>query len=331
MSSASARCRIFDPGAAEPVEGQRLAEFFEQVYLRWRPELRAMTRKDYRREIGCFSRWLERPAVVADLCDDTVSAFVAARLESVSAATARKGLATLLCLWRLAWRRRFLNDAPRDLPEISPPRSLPRAWSAVDLDRLLDAFAAAVPRRGWGPAHWRALVLVVYDSGLRISAALSVPVAAFDARRRTICVAAAAQKQGAETEHVLHPQTVAALVAMRAAPPTVGTAKWGPVARQRLFPWPVHPRKLWIWFDAVCRAADLPHGPRDKFHRLRRTSYTHVYAALGLQAATDHAGHSSDLSRHYLDRELARAVQGRPSAADVLPRPGAARQGALFT
>lgn len=67
------------------------------------------------------------------------------------------------------------------------------------------------------------------------------------------------------------------------------------------------------------RSGDKRHqlsGRRDKFHRLRRTSYTLVAKAFGVEAASRHAAHKQDLSRFYLDRSQ---IDADPLQA--LPRP----------
>jgi len=84
-----------------------------------------------------------------------------------------------------------------------------------------------------------------------------------------------------------------------------------------LFPWNHRRNYLQRCFKEILADAGLPNSRRDLFHKIRRTSYTQTYIALGKDAASEHAGHTTDMSAVYLDR----TKFDRPRAIDVLPRP----------
>ena len=86
-----------------------------------------------------------------------------------------------------------------------------------------------------------------------------------------------------------------------------------------LFPWPYKRRQIWREFGKILKVAGLPGGRRNQFHKLRRTSATHLAAVAGIEAAEQHLGHSTHgLARStYIDPRFMPSVK----AADVLPRP----------
>jgi len=76
---------------------------------------------------------------------------------------------------------------------------------------------------------------------------------------------------------------------------------------------------IWREFKKILQAANLPCGRRDLFHRLRRTSATHLAAVAGIEAAEQHLDHRTPgLARStYIDPRFMPQIK----AADVLPRP----------
>ena len=159
--------------------------------------------------------------------------------------------------------------------------------------------------RGWGPDHWEALILTVYDTSLRIGCLMKIPATSLLAVECRLLVPGEFQKGGADTYQTLHPDTAEKLQRLPRG------------QSDRLFPWPYAREELWRRLESLILVpAGLPHGRRDKFHRLRRTSYTLVAKAFGVQAASRHAAHKQDLSRYYLDRSM---IDANP--LDALPRP----------
>ncbi|MCH7688632.1 MAG: hypothetical protein IH899_18445, partial [Planctomycetes bacterium] len=115
-------------------------------------------------------------------------------------------------------------------------------------------------------------------------------------------------KQNRETVHKLHADT---LTALKVLPPHPSGL---------LFPWPFKRRQIWREFGIILKAADLPGGRRNQFHKLRRTSATHLAAAVGIEAAERHLGHvTPGLARSaYIDPRYLPTIK----PTDHLPRPG---------
>lgn len=280
-----------------------------RTYFQFRPALKKSTRDDYTWEVDKFLRWAGVNVSCSELSDELLAAYLEHLLKIGPATSAKKSRSTLLALWRFAYRKRLCDSFPRDVPQIPTPRLAPQAWTPDQIYRILDACSSANSYSVWNENHWKALILTIYDTSLRIGALLATPLSAFDPEMRTLLTAAEHQKQNQEQIHRLHPQTAQAIAETIDGP------------REKLFPWPLLRRQIWIHFRKIVTAAGLPCTRRDMFHKIRRTSYTLTHAALGGQAATDHAGHSADLSAHYLDKELWRLVSNAKSPADVIPRP----------
>lgn len=194
---------------------------------------------------------------------------------------------------------------PRDCRPPKIVRRRPTAWRPDELARIVGACRMARWERGWGPRHWEALTVAAYETGLRIGTLLLADVAHLDEHACTLYVPGEHQKSREETVHPLHRETAVMLATL-------------PRRDTRLFPWPFNRRVIWKRYGEILRRAGLPDTSRDKFHKLRRTSYTYVAAAQGVPAATEHAAHRGDLSEFYLDRQFV----PRPSPLDALPRIG---------
>lgn len=262
----------------------------------------------YQATLRRLDHYLLRPAKVADLTEETVVGFLSHVAAIDSPATVATKRAHLLALWQWAAKRHLTAEWP-DLPVVKLPQRIPTAWTLEQLRSLLVACRDASGVISGIPAglFWRALILVLFDTGLRAAAAWSLRRAEVDLDARTIYVRAETQKQRADQLLRFSPQTAAALMEI-----------WEP-PRLLLFPWDRSPRMRYIEYERLLQRAGLPHGRRDKFQRIRRTT-----ATLGLQygraAGFDPSrqlGHSSPeiTRRHYLAPTI--EVQ----AADVLPRP----------
>ena len=239
------------------------------------------------------------------------------RFRRASPATVNKHRAHLLALWRFARKKKRLSGDEPDIEKTKEYKRIPEAWSLDEFQRLLTAATKAdgtivgIPAGSW----WLALLLLMYDTGLRISAVMQLPANAMtDGHLR---VAAETQKQGAEQHFRLHEQTLAALTQMDGSRRTAAE-----LAKERLFPWPMDPGGDWRTlrgaYRKILKAAGLPHGPREMFHKLRRTSATLLAAELGEEAASKHLGHSGlNVTRRYLDPSKIE----QKSAVDALPRP----------
>jgi integrase len=226
-----------------------------------------------------------------------------------SAATANRHRATLCAIWRFARRKRWIATEPLDVDKIRIKKRVPDAWSIDQLGRILEACAAQQGRVCGIPASrwWVAFVLNLYDTGLRVGAALAARTEHLDPASGFLFVPAEAQKQKSDQVFHLHPQTLAAIAETR------------PADRDLLFPCSYNRHGLLDAYREILRQAGLPCDRRSLFHKLRRTSATFVADALGEEAAMKHLDHSCmAVTKAYLDpTKIRRTVR----ASDVLPRP----------
>jgi integrase/recombinase XerD len=118
-----------------------------------------------------------------------VSAFIAGSGPPTSAWMQRYYV--LRCFYRYASSRGFIatgSPLPTTLPKI-PPSQPPYLYTTQDLHRLLVATAILrTPRTPWRPSQFRALLLLLYGTGLRISEALSLTLRDVELTERLITV-----------------------------------------------------------------------------------------------------------------------------------------------
>jgi integrase len=214
----------------------------------------------------------------------------------------------VLHLWRAArrygWTTQPLPDKDQ-CPKLKVPQRAPTAWNPEEMKRLIQQCRGVRVRRGWGPYHWEALVSTIYDTSVRIGALMKCQRSSFQPNERRLHIPGEFHKSKRDTVHQLH-QTTCDLL----------TTIWRPHGDNRLFPWPWHEDEIWRKFRAIVSSAGLSSTRRDMFHKIRRTSYTYVYVAHGMQAASEHASHTEDLSRFYLDTSF----MPKPNPLDALPR-----------
>ncbi|MCA9124456.1 MAG: site-specific integrase [Planctomycetaceae bacterium] len=307
------------PHEAEPVgnidkaldvEGS-LWRFFHEVYKPIRLIDRPQTTVDsYIQIVRRLCRHVGRSVLVCELSDDLVSSHISRLLEGdLSAQTANSSLRHILALWRFAYKRKLIDTLPQ--VELLPiPKRQPRAWSVAQIGMILAScqeetgYVGTIPAAKW----WQALILTIYDTGLRKNAALMLEREHVDLSERWLFVPADHQKQNAEQNFRLSNQTIDAIHEI-----------WRP-ARQLLFPWPGGSRSSQIWrvYGKILHRAGLPSGPRDKFHKIRRTTATQIAIAAGAGAASHQLGHSSEtITKGYIDPRFT----STHDASSILPRP----------
>ncbi len=299
-----------------PVSPMTLTEFFKNVYRPLRMiDASPATAQQYEVAIARFSAFLKRPATLADLTETTIAEWMAAgRAAKLAPATVNSRRRMLVTLWRFAKRKRLIDrDTPEDLENVEPlrePKRVPTAWTLAELERLLKSCRlargrfAGVPAAAW----WTALVLVMYDTGLRRSAVFAIRFEEIDFAEKLLRVPAERMKNGVEQWYRLSDQTIAAI--LESLPPQ----------RALLFPFPfTQEHGLYSRFRFILRRAGLPFTRKDMFHKIRRTTASHIAAAQGKAAAFQQLGHqdASCIAR-YVDP---RFISGHDGAKH-LPRPG---------
>jgi integrase len=142
----------------------------------------------------------------------------------------------LLTLWRYAYEQGYSDQPPHRVLRVKSPRRPPEAWSAAELNDLLDAAeqdtrGVYVLRPG---LRWNevlpAWIGVGYDSGLRFTDLLMLR----DWHFVSDCVSVNASKTGKPTVRRLSPYTQAAVAKLLAKSPDGSLFRWC-ITRRRMF------------------------------------------------------------------------------------------------
>lgn len=291
---------------------QFLSSFFELVY-RPQHDLKPGTVQAYRTAISSIDRWHGSPVPLELLCDGFYSRW----LESLGrTATARSYGGHVSCVWRFAHQVGACPNAPRFVRRVKLPRRIPEAWRLDQVERILRAAKAQPGKIGpWAAGDWMlALLLVIYDTGGRITGSMSLRAADCSLAERCCLIRYDASKDDADAWFSLSEQTVAALARIWGERPEV-FGDWR-FDRKRIPPrWPTLTKR----YREVLTRAGLPTGRRDLFHKLRRTTGTQVRIVAGKEVAAACLRHkdSATFTRSYDDTRQGGVI----SAADYLPRP----------
>lgn len=291
-------------------ENVTVTTYFELKYAPENLKLSEDAAQQYRIAIRQLDEFAEAPVTIASLNESLLTRFVKwVKSNGRAERTANNKRQAILTLWRHAAEKTDFVAAPPKIAKLEEPTRIVQAWDVADFGRILQAARFSRELPGWDWRHRTALLLTIYDTSHRIGAILKATKTALNIKKGTLLLRAEWTKQKADTIHQLHPETLAAFSRL-------------PVSTYPLlFPWPLNRRAIWADLKAVLVAAGLPATRKDMFHKLRRTSFTYTYALLGEQAARDHAGHTSNVTASYLDKQLLAQLQPRPTAIDVLPRP----------
>ncbi len=136
----------------------------------------------YRRDLAALAAWLDRP--VGSVTTEQLEQYLAElRAAGLSAATIARRVAAV----RSFFRHQALLGARADNPaaELDLPRrrrTLPRTLSPAEAERLVEAASGTTPR----DLRDRALVELLYGSGLRVSEAASLHKASVDLENRLV-------------------------------------------------------------------------------------------------------------------------------------------------
>jgi integrase len=136
-----------------------------------RRDCKPSTLRQYQISADLFERWAGRPIQLAELDEDSLSAFLRDYSATASPHTVRGKKAMILALWRAAADDR-LADEPiaRRVRRVRLPEIPVDAWTREEVERLLVA-CSYLPRRhpcGLTRAAWFDLAIrIAWDSGLR--------------------------------------------------------------------------------------------------------------------------------------------------------------------
>lgn len=255
--------------------------------------------------IDAFEDFLGHEPTAADLDELVVARFLAHRVRTRAAATAAKDRAQLRALWEFAARRKLSDTWPL-IPIVRVPERVPEAWLTDEFKRLLDS--AALERTNYDgiPAadFWRALLLVCYDTGERVTSVMSTRWR--NVQNRAIIFSAENRKgKRRDILREISEETQDSLDRIRCSR----------ASNDLVWPWPRSATYLWTRLEIILKRAGLPHERKDKFHKIRKTTASYYQAAGGdAQHLLDHA--SQLTTRKYLDPRIVKGV----AAPDVLPK-----------
>lgn len=264
------------------------------------------TRESYRSIVLRASTFHAKPLAEITLPD--ACSFLAHVGAELAAATVNKYRRSLLAVAGYAAKQGFLDGSwIDDVPKWTEPKRLPEAWTTTEIEAMV-AVARSLPANvnGCLARHfWPALILTLWNTGLRITPTMSIASRNVSLAERSLIARAETQKHKADQWFPLQDSTVAALTAIY-RPDT-----------ERLFNWP-HDRNVRQWptltqhFRRIIDAAGL-RQPEKPFHKFRASCASYTDALGG--DAQQQLGHSSRaVTARYLDPRITRTRR------DVLPR-----------
>jgi len=251
------------------------------------------TKNLYDISIRHFSRFLERPATLDDLNDETVCAFVSYRTTVVNGHTAAKERTNLLVIAEYAAKKRHIPEF-LDIPRVPVVWPTPTALRIEQFNRLLDACQRmrgtikGAPARIW----WRAYLLLSVVTGERTEAMLSLRWEWLGSDGWLRVPADARKGRKKAMQYRLPSKVVEEIEALRQS--------GNPLIFDRAF----CKGTFYLHYDKLLHWADLPTGRRMKSQALRRTFASYVKMLGGdSTAALDHES-AATTKRHYNDPTL---------------------------
>jgi integrase len=325
------------PTPADPRDWELLA-FFDQIYCRDNPRIREgspRTIYDYECNIHVAQEFLDEqleargePQRVLTLRDLTKPFAIGAvnwlLKNGRSVATANKLPRVLIALNRWAVLECDIDLKVLRMRKLPEPKRVPRAWSEDEMRRICAAARRMRGKVGEVPAGrwWLALILVAYHSGGRIGSIMKAPSDGIDFHRGTLCIPAEVQKQNADQLYALDKASLGALAAIQPTRNELIFGEW-PYDRTQKHNYRALThglRKVLVGAKLFSSIDDI--GPRELWHKIRRTSISLVAAALGPDRARLHAGHSAaSVTSRYLDPSIANRRGIVLPAIDVRPAP----------
>jgi integrase/recombinase XerC len=272
----------------------------------------------YRRDLGRFAGFWEREFANAEAAKTPLSKVDTLAVRSYLAHLHRDRLAnrslarhlsTLRSFFRWACREGHLDQNPaRGLPSPRVPKTLPRAMSLPDTERLL----AADEEETFVPERERALFELLYATGIRVSEAAGLDLVDVDFSSRLIRVI------GKGSRERIVPFGDAAAEALREYLPSREalrhrTRREGARGSQPLFVnargGRLTPRSMARLLKRRLRAAGLPEEISP--HALRHTFATHLLqAGADLRAIQELLGHASlSTTQKYTHLDAARLAE----------------------
>ena len=288
-----------------------LMHFLHQVYLPSRVDMKPRSFEHLHAVVHKFDQWHGGYVKLNELSDDLVVGYMRGSPD-LSPWTVNSRRRAILTIWKYAHTKGHVDHLWRDIPRMKEPKRIPEAWTLDELQKLLaatDKLEGRYPNGIPKSAFWRALILVIYDTGIRRSDMLALRTD--DLRDGSLVLII--QKTAVEILRPLSPETIKAIKATF------------PPKRELIFDWPHGRNHLNTEWSRIVQAAGLPGGHRQGLHKLRRTSASHL-ESVAPGTAGRHLGHLTPglAERFYIDPRIAKPQ----NAAELLPRPVLAKVGA---
>lgn len=178
---------VIDPAAIAPATVKLIDEFLDGVWLG--EQLAANTLESYRRDLLIWATWHagERGGDLLQAQREAVQSFLAQQSAQAKAATIARRMASIRKFYRY-WQQngRISHDPTADLHSPQRIRPLPKAIS----EAVIEALLAAPNIETHAGLRDRAMLELMYATGLRVSELVTLPLEAIHLRERFIQVLA---------------------------------------------------------------------------------------------------------------------------------------------
>lgn len=239
------------------------------------------TARLFRLSVQHFDSFLERAALVEDLTDAKITAYMRHRKKlGRMPATITNETKKLLAIWRWAAAPPRLMLPPPGIRLASQKPATPHAYTRAELRRMFRAAQASDKTIGNVPVsiYYPALLAVVFDSGERINAVLQTKRRDFDLTERSVTFRRRKNESQVLTKR-LRRSTARALKRL-----FISHSQENPFGY-------VHFSTVYYHLGIIQEAAGLP-SDRRKFHAVRKSHASYVHVEGGDSTAS--LGHSSD-------------------------------------
>jgi len=262
------------------------------VWLRAERNLSEHTRRAYLSDVRQFAAFLGEGAEPARVDGERVFAFLAERHARLHPASLGRKLAALRCFFRQRVREgECAADPTAGIPMPRTPMRLPKPLAVDDCEALAEAPAPA-GGEGERALRDRALVEVLYGTGLRVGELASLDVRDADLRRADLRVWGKGGKERVVPLPAEAREALAAYLALRERPGILGEPLFTSLSRRRGPPRRLGPRDVRRVLAARARAARLAEPVHP--HRLRHSYATHLLdMGADLREIQELLGHAS--------------------------------------
>ncbi len=254
----------------------------------------------YRRDMQAFAQWLQVQALdVQHAGEHDVQAYFADRHHHTRASTANRRLTVLRRFYRWALREQQVSTDPTlKLLTAKQAQRLPQTLSEAQVEALLAAPDTDTPLG----VRDRAMLELLYASGLRVSELVNLPMLCLNMREAVLRITGKGNKErlvpfGEEAGHWLQTylsQSRAVLLGKQNSPAVFITQRGGPMSRVM----------FWMLIKKYALLADI-HVPLSP-HTLRHAFATHLLNhGADLRAVQMLLGHS-DISTTTIYTHVAR-------------------------